>query len=286
MSVYGIKDNKALTEIGEIGGGAIIYDITNNAAAVKDKYINIHIPRGIGVTRLDVTVVAGAALTTYRVNVDMTESTMTYRGVSVLAASKNNAGKYLDVAIYTDTDSSNNLEIYLKDNGSVINPTANGWKNYNAVIVDNIVNTGGNTSNIIIQPVADIGVASEDRPDNPYKGQSLFGFENVNTVINSSNPYVTKEYEFSSTEAMVTALSKANNIQVLINNSEYLIFNGCNVSNPSARGSKHWYMVNETKTRSFYIAANSDTNKLTCTYKMTSTVTSDTETVNEIIVFD
>ena len=87
-------------------------------------------------------------------------------------------------------------------------------------------------------------------------------------------------------QAMTTALSKANNIQVLINNSEYLIFNGCNVSNPSARGSKHWYMVNETKTRSFSIKADSDTNKLACTYKMTSTETDDTETVNEIIVFD
>lgn len=282
MSIYGIKDNKALTEI----GGAIIYDILNNAAAVKDKYINIHIPRKTGITRLDVTVVAGAALTTYRVNVDMTESNMTYRGISVLAANKDTAGKYLDVAIYTDTDSSENLEIYLKDNGNIAYPTVNGWKNYNAVIVDNIVSTGGNASNITIQPVADMGVASEEKPNNPYKGQSLFGFEGVNTVINSSSPYVTREYEFSSTEEMTAALSRANNIRVLINNTEYLMFNGCNVSNPSARGSKHWYMVNETKTRSFYIAANSDTNKLTCTYKMTSTVTSDTETVNEIIVFD
>lgn len=286
MALYGIKENKALEEItGGSGssGAATIYDIVANAATVEGKYIKITIPRAAKASRVDVGIQSGTALTTYRILSDYDELGAS-TSANVICANKDKISKYIDISLYQKTNDNNDIEIYIQDNNTLYSSDINSWKNYNAIIIDNVVYTAGDVKNITVEAAAELAAgAAQLFPYDPYHGGVLFGWTGAQT-INNSSPSVTFTKECNSVEEMTRLLNKARTVEVTINGSEVVKFNGYNFYQAGGRGYKYFYLSNESKDRRVSIQANSDTNILTCAYRMLSSKSSDTEQVNEIVI--
>lgn len=110
-------------------------------------------------------------------------------------------------------------------------------------------------------------------------------FDPAKTVNSGSS--VSFEATYDDMAEMLDRLQRATRIEVATQGySTAIKFNGWNKFNNGSRRMKQWYMYDGTKVRTVTIEADTDTSKLTISYQMTSSTSSDSESIDSITVFE
>lgn len=132
------------------------------------------------------------------------------------------------------------------------------------------------TKEEVDQIIADLEDTSEPK--------ILIDQQNINQEVNNTSPAVMIDIP-SNIADMLSILEDAVNVEVTINGSEVIKFDGYNFYVDGTNGYKHWFMASADKQRRFTLTLNEAEEKITLTYRMTSSNTGAKETVNSIRVY-
>lgn len=110
-------------------------------------------------------------------------------------------------------------------------------------------------------------------------------FDPAKTVNSGSS--VSFEAAYDDMTKMLDRLQRATRVEIATEGySTTIKFNGWNKFDNGSRGMKQWYMYDGTKVRTVTIKADPDASKLTISYQMKSSTSSDSESIDSITVFE